>query len=222
LGTVGTLIVAKIALAGLLAIGPVFIILALFRSTWGLFEGWLKALVLLMMVPLFVVLIGGGALALVVPLIGVAVNGQNDDARRAAIMLLLATCIYSALIVMVIKMAATIVAGWQLPFAPPVSATTTQDRDVRGERGLREPLHQTGSRAPSPMLDDRVRSILSALPSPATDDRRQATIAETVVRHDQSVRLGPAAAATVSPHRASKIGSRFRAPVNAIDKGRLT
>jgi type IV secretion system protein VirB6 len=221
LGTVGTLIVAKIALAGLLAIGPVFIILALFRSTWGLFEGWLKALVLFMMVPLFVVLIGGGALALVAPLISVAVSEQNDDARRAAIMLLLATCIYSALIVMVIKMAATIVAGWRLPFAPPTPATT-HDREVRGERGLREPLHPTGWRAPPPILDDRVRSILSALPSPATDDRRQATMAGTVVRHDRGVRLAPAAAATASPHRASRIGSRFRAPVNAIDKGRLT
>jgi type IV secretion system protein VirB6 len=43
IGTVGVLIVARIALAAVMALGPVFIVLALFRSTRGLFEGWLKA-----------------------------------------------------------------------------------------------------------------------------------------------------------------------------------
>jgi type IV secretion system protein VirB6 len=221
LGTVGTLIVAKIALAGLLAIGPLFIVLALFRSTWGLFEGWLKALVLLMVVPLFVVLIGGGALAMIVPVIRIAVSGQDEGGRRAAIMLLLATCIYSALIVMVIKVAATIVAGWRLPFAPPDRATSL-DRGDAGERGARAPLQQTGRRDPPPVLDDRVRTMLGALPSPATDDRREAAIARTIVRHDQIARSAPTAPITANLHRASGIGSRFRAPVTVIDKGRLT
>jgi type IV secretion system protein VirB6 len=35
--------VARIALAAVMALGPVFIVLALFRGTRGLFEGWLKA-----------------------------------------------------------------------------------------------------------------------------------------------------------------------------------
>src|SRR6201995_441780 len=46
LGTVGVLVVCKLALAALLIIGPVFIVLALFESTRGLFEGWVKSIVM--------------------------------------------------------------------------------------------------------------------------------------------------------------------------------
>src|SRR4051794_25344736 len=42
LGTVGVLVVCRLALAALLILGPVFIVLALFDGTRGLFEGWLK------------------------------------------------------------------------------------------------------------------------------------------------------------------------------------
>ena len=46
LGTVGVLVVCRLALAALLIIGPVFIVLALFEGTRGLFEGWLKSVVM--------------------------------------------------------------------------------------------------------------------------------------------------------------------------------
>ena len=46
LGTVGVLLVARIALAAMLALGPIFIIFGLFDGTRGMFEGWLKAAVL--------------------------------------------------------------------------------------------------------------------------------------------------------------------------------
>ena len=56
-----TSVTCKIALAILLAVGPVFVVLALFKGTRGLFAGWLKALVMLALTPLFAVL--GGAIA---------------------------------------------------------------------------------------------------------------------------------------------------------------
>ena len=46
LGTVGVLLVARIALAAMLALGPIFIICGLFEGSRGLFEGWLKAAVM--------------------------------------------------------------------------------------------------------------------------------------------------------------------------------
>jgi type IV secretion system protein VirB6 len=61
LGTVGVLVTSRIVLAALLAAGPVFVVLALFRGGRGLAEGWLKATVLFALVPLFAVLIGVGA-----------------------------------------------------------------------------------------------------------------------------------------------------------------
>ena len=221
LSTVGALITAKIALAALVAIGPVFVVLALFRSTWGLFEGWLKSLVLLMLVPLFVVLIGGGALVMIMPVIGSALSGHDDDTRRAAIMLFLAACIYCALIVMAIKTAATIVGGWRLPIGSPPRAIDRHREAGAGPGAQVRALH-AGSRNAPPMPDDRVRSMLSALPSPAPVDRRPATITSAVTRLEQAAPSGPATAAPATPPRALAIGRRFRAPVHVIDKDRLT
>lgn len=113
LGTVGVLVTARIALAILLALGPVFVVLALFSGTRGLFVGWLRGVVLTGVVPLFVVLGGGLMLELMVPVIaglsdGVSINGQ------AAIALFLIACVHMALMAMVLKIAATIVSGWQV------------------------------------------------------------------------------------------------------------
>ena len=62
LGTVGVLVVCRLALAALLIIGPVFIVLALFEGTRGLFEGWLKSVAMFALVPLLTVVMGSGAL----------------------------------------------------------------------------------------------------------------------------------------------------------------
>lgn len=56
LGTVGLLVTARIGLALLLAVGPIFVVLALFNGTRGLFTGWLKGVTMLAIAPLFAVL----------------------------------------------------------------------------------------------------------------------------------------------------------------------
>ena len=58
LGTVGVLVTARIALAVLLAIGPVFVVMVLFNGTRGLFAGWLRGVVMTSAAPLFAV-VGG-------------------------------------------------------------------------------------------------------------------------------------------------------------------
>ena len=112
LGTVGVLLVARIALAALLALGPVFIVLALFRGTHGLFVGWLKAAVTMAVVPLFTVLIGGGALALLAPV--VAALETSPIEMRPAVTMFLGAAVYVALMLMVLKVSGTMVAGWQI------------------------------------------------------------------------------------------------------------
>src|SRR5688572_13876300 len=69
LGTVGVLLVARIALAAMLALGPIFIICGLFEGSRGLFEGWLKAAVLFALTPLLAVLIGGATIAMLSPML---------------------------------------------------------------------------------------------------------------------------------------------------------
>ncbi len=63
----GLLVTARIGLALLLALGPIFVVLALFDGTRGLFTGWLKGLVMLALAPLFAVLGGTIMLELAVP-----------------------------------------------------------------------------------------------------------------------------------------------------------
>lgn len=114
LGTVGLLVTARIGLALLLAIGPIFVVLALFEGTRGLFTGWLKGLVMLALAPLFAVLGGSIMLELAVPILAalVAVPGQID--QQAAMAFFLVGSVHVALMIMALKVAGTMVSGWQV------------------------------------------------------------------------------------------------------------
>jgi type IV secretion system protein VirB6 len=116
LGTVGVLLTARIALVILMALGPLFVVLALFGGTRGLTTGWLKGLAMTGLVPLFVVLGGAITLELLVPVISALSQGAQfgEISGRAAMALFLVAAVHVALMTMVIKVAATIVAGWKV------------------------------------------------------------------------------------------------------------
>ncbi len=171
LGTVGVLLVARIALAALLAVGPVFIILALFRGTHGLFEGWLKAVVLFAIVPLFTVLVGGGAVAMMSPVIESMANVGGEPSLRSAVTVFLAASVYMALMAMVLKLASTLTAGWRLPWS---GDTRPADQPATGN-GVNSHIAQqtilaSGMAAPADNSEQsRVRSIVSGMAVPAND-----------------------------------------------------
>lgn len=114
LGTVGVLVTARIALALLVALGPIFVVLALFNGTRGLFAGWLKGLVMLALTPLFAVLGGSLMLELAVPIIATLMEFPGQVNPQAAMAFFLLGAVHVALMVMAIKVAATMVAGWQV------------------------------------------------------------------------------------------------------------
>lgn len=113
LGTVGILATARIALAVLLALGPVFVVLALFRGTRGLTAGWLRGVVMTAVAPLFVVVAGSLMLELVVPVVA-SLRGENGIDARAAMALFLIAAVHCALMGMVMKVAGAIVAAWHV------------------------------------------------------------------------------------------------------------
>ncbi len=113
LGTVGVLVTARIALAVLLALGPIFVVLALFSGTRGLTAGWLRGVVLTAITPLFVVLGGGLMLELLVPVVAALRNGEAIDGR-AAMALFLIAAVHVALMAMVLRVIGAMVAGWQV------------------------------------------------------------------------------------------------------------
>lgn len=117
LATVGVLIVARMAMALMLALGPIFIILALFSGTRGLFVGWMKTVIMLAVTPLFAVLLGGGTLTLIRPLVMELAKLDGAIDMRIAVNIFLAASVHVALMLMAIKLSTTLVSGWQLPWA---------------------------------------------------------------------------------------------------------
>ncbi len=112
LGTVGLLVTARIGLALLLAVGPIFVVLALFNGTRGLFVGWLKGLVMLALAPIFAVVGGSIMLEMAVPILAalVAVPGQID--QQAAMAFFVVGFVHVLLMLMVLKVASNMVGGW--------------------------------------------------------------------------------------------------------------
>ncbi|GAA4035357.1 type IV secretion system protein [Parerythrobacter jejuensis] len=114
LGTVGVLVTARIALALLVALGPVFVVMALFNGTRGLFVGWLKGVVLLALAPLLAVLGGSVMLELSVPILSALTQTAGEIPARPAMAFLMVGAVHVALMVMVFKVAGTMVAGWRV------------------------------------------------------------------------------------------------------------
>jgi type IV secretion system protein VirB6 len=76
--TLGLLIAAKIVLAFLLAVGPVFIGMLLFDATRGLFEGWARAAVSFAMAPLAVNVFGAVMLMILAPFLEILVGNAGQ------------------------------------------------------------------------------------------------------------------------------------------------
>jgi type IV secretion system protein VirB6 len=201
LGTVGVLLTARIALAVLMAVGPVFIVLALFRGSRGLAAGWLRALVLTAVTPLFVVIGGGVTVELVVPVIQ-RLNGIEGIDMRAAIALFLVAAVHVALMGLMLKVAGTMVAGWRVFGA----------RDERGRDTL--PVPAVASPAPVAAF------VAPAARVPGMEASGTFTVAEPmataggVSRRREVVTHSPMATAPsllATRRRAHGIGSRFPA-----------
>lgn len=217
LGTVGVLVTARIALAVLLALGPVFVVLALFGSTRGLTAGWLRGVVLTAVTPLFVVVAGGITLELIVPVVAaLAGNATQGVDGRAAMALFVVAFVHVALMVMVLKLATAMVAGW----------------NVFGFAGKRESDDRGASTAVATTAPVAASTYTPAA-QPAATDRRAASVApattQTVTsggptispaastreRSNVTTHALPAAGNSLPPparSRARGVGSRFRAP----------
>jgi len=215
LATVGLLATTRIALAILLAIGPVFVVLALFPGTRGLFVGWLRGVVMLAIAPLFAVLGGSLMLELSVPVLAalVAVPGQID--AQAAMAFFMIAAVHTALMILVLKVAGTMVAGWS------VFGLARRDRS---ERSSVAPVPAAVSAAYTPsaaaVAIDQARGgtppasrqirVPASTPLAANDG---GTVGGARGTRVVAAAAAAAPAATHSPNsRAQGVGSRFRSP----------
>jgi len=216
LGTVGVLVTAKIALAVLMAVGPIFVVLALFPATRGLFAGWLRGMVMLAIAPLFAVLGGTLMLEMAVPVINALspVPGQID--ARAAMAFFLVGAVHVALMVLVMKTAGTMVAGWRV-FGMGEQSSRDSHAEAAPTATLPAPAmmgYAPGSSSSQPVPEASRRIAISGIAAGiAANDSAAATsrtITHTSTHHDHQG--GQQSALQSSISRARGIGSRFRAP----------
>lgn len=211
LGTVGVLIIAKTALAALLALGPVFVILALFPGTRGLFEGWLKAVAAFALTPLFAVLIGVGTLVMLDPII--AALDAGEITMRAAMSLFLAAFVYCGLMFAAARTAILVTAGWQLrfqeararPSVVPASAGSLATSQLR--------IYEV-SRQERPRL-----TIVPHAPAPAESaaiDRQHSTVGRFDGR--PAVVTAPLALAGAVDRRSQGLSAAFRRPLQSKER----
>lgn len=212
LGTVGILVTARIALAVLMAVGPVFVVMALFSGTRGLTAGWLRGLALTALTPLFVVAGGSMILELLVPVV-VNLRGAEGIDPRAAMALFLIAAVHIALMAMVMKVSGTIVSAWQVFGLVSASGDNARDRGSAAPTSA-APLASAAPAAPA-ASHSRAASVVAAAPadSPSaggsTASPATARSGRTVINHVQpgtTAGLPP-----LAPRRARGIGSRFAA-----------
>ena len=169
------LVVCRLALAALLILGPVFIVLALFEGTRGLFEGWLKSVAMFALVPLLDGRHGQRS----------AGRDRADGRRprpeparrsrcRTAVSILVASIIYASLMLLVFKVAANLTT--RLADGPSPAACARRSAAVASGGG-----HQQRALTPAPLsrrrsatliASDRVRSTVASLEMMTVDPAR--------------------------------------------------
>lgn len=177
LGTVGVLVVCRLALAALLIIGPVFIVLALFDSTRGLFEGWLKSVAMFALVPLLTVVMGSGALFAMAPMVAGLDQAGSDIPLKTAVSILVASIIYLSLMLLIFKVAGTLTRSWRLGRAAALAPANAGNGSVVGhyERPLNAATTNTG--AAMALASERVRSTVASLETISSSHRVATSLA---------------------------------------------
>lgn len=219
LGTVGLLVTARIGLALLLAVGPIFVVLALFSATRGLFTGWLKGMTMLALAPLFAVLGGTIMLEIAVPILAalVAVPGQID--QQAAMAFFLVGAVHMALMFMALKVTTTMVSGWRV-FGLAGSDESGRGSDTTRPAALAAPSAGNAASvrpAPAPAATGAPRRVdMAAMPTsaPANDyggsvPGEAGGVRETRV-HATSTAGGQPGGSGAAASRTRGIGNRFR------------
>ncbi len=110
------IILAKVAVAVLLAVGPIFILLLIFNNTKNLFEGWLRTLLNYAVIPIFVYAL----LALLLTLADAPLKFMEDNSATGSELMtpvapfLMMSFVGTMLLAQIMNMAASVTGGLSL------------------------------------------------------------------------------------------------------------
>jgi type IV secretion system protein VirB6 len=221
LGTVGLLVTARIALALLLAVGPIFVVMALFDGTRGMFTGWLKGLTMMALAPLFAVLGGSIMLELSVPILAALVKPGGQIDQQAAMAFFVVGFVHVSLMLMALVVSAVMVSNWQVFGLVPDKERSRGGDEAPRPAPVMQPLAalpRSTAIAPaaSAAMTQRRVDVAPAQPvvvandtGPADSAARETRVYATSGGGGQVTPLNPAAA------RTRGIGNRFRSAPSA-------
>lgn len=172
LSTVGLLVASRVLLAILLAVGPVFIVLALFTNTRGLFEAWLRTTLAFALAPMLIVLGGGAVLSALGPIIAAIVNdpGGALASQRPIIMLFVGVNVYAMLILAAAWTAFSLTRGWKTQHsdsAPEAGRFIANSSDARPPTGATVLVQDRATELATVLTRERFAASPTASPLPS-------------------------------------------------------
>lgn len=182
LGSAGVLVLAKIILGLLLALGPAFAAFALFGATRGLALGWARAAFMMALVPLLAMMTSAGAVALLEPLLTdmIVAAGQGIFSLRSALTILAVVILMVAVSVQLLRVGRTIVGGWEWPWA----RSDTQGQTLIATASSDGPVAQS-----APPFNERIQSLVGSIERSAASNPLIAASAQRAIllppRNDQ-------------------------------------
>ncbi|CAN7219705.1 type IV secretion system protein [Phenylobacterium sp. LjRoot225] len=189
LATLGLLVIARIVLAVLLALGPVFLVFSLFDATRGLFEGWLRTAVAFAIAPTLVVLGGSGLLAVIGPLISAVADDPNAavSALRPIVTLFLACVIYAGLVATLAATAAALTRGWRIRASGPAPDAASAPAAAPALSDATRELRETTAHS-----NDRVSGLATAVlrETGRASEQRSAAMVEALSLPTSDIRGG--------------------------------
>lgn len=207
--TLGIIVAAKIVLAFLLAIGPIFIGMLLFNQTRGLFEGWMRATFSFAMAPLAVTVFGAVMLMILQPFLDILMKNAKEGRFDMGPVITIGVIVTVFVMVMMFGLGAVAAIGRGFGF-------TRIDRDDSRIAGrIAGPTRQTGGG-----VGERAEEIAARI---AMIDRTQAAASGSYASQPvYSRRTGEVADAVTSAPllTTDRLGQAYsRAPRPAIRRG---
>ncbi len=215
LGTVGLLVTARIGLALLLAVGPIFVVMALFNQTRGLFTGWLKGMLMLSLTPLFAVVGGSIMLEMAVPILAALVATPGEINQQAAMAFFVVGFVHCMLMLMALITSAVMVGKWQVfGFVSPLRDAEPASRPAQSPAAsapMAPAMARTAQIAPASASMTQRRNDVAGAATIAANDAgpSNTTVRETRVYGSAAPGSGVALAGPATS-RTRGIGNRFK------------